>query len=110
MAGLSLAEQAAVQDLVRRLRDRLGERLVEVRLYGSKVRETARPESDVDLVVLVTQQTSALREEVFTEVSTVILERDVLLDVHLVDRGQLRELQRLGAPYAAVIQEEGTPL
>jgi predicted nucleotidyltransferase len=110
MAGLSKAEQAAVQDLVRRLRDRLGERLVEVRLYGSKVRKTARPESDVDLVVLVTQQTSALREEVFTEVSTVILERDVLLDVHLMDRRQLQELRRLGAPYAAVIQEEGIPL
>ena len=110
MAGLSPAEQAAVQDLVRRLRDRLGERLVEVRLYGSKVRKTARPESDVDLVVLVTQQTSDLREEVFTEVSTVILERDVLLDVHLMDRRQLQELRRLGAPYAAVIQEEGIPL
>jgi predicted nucleotidyltransferase len=110
MAGLSKAEQAAVQDLVRRLRRRLGERLVEVRLYGSKVRKTARPESDVDLVVLVTQQTSALREEVFTEVSTVILERDVLLDVHLMDRGQLQELRRLGAPYAAVIQQEGIPL
>jgi len=110
MAGLSHAEQAAVQDLVRRLRDRLGERLVEVRLYGSKVRKTARPESDVDLVVLVTQQTSALREEVFTEVSTVILERDVLLDVHLMDRRQLQELRRIGAPYAAVIQEEGIPL
>jgi predicted nucleotidyltransferase len=110
MAGLSPAEQAAVQDLVRRLRGRLGERLVEVRLYGSKVRKTARPESDVDLVVLVTQQTSALREEVFTEVSTVILERDVLLDVHLMDRRQLQELRRLGAPYAAVIQQEGIPL
>ena len=110
MAGLSHAEQAAVQDLVQRLRGRLGERLVEVRLYGSKVRKTARPESDVDLVVLVTQQTSALREEVFTEVSTVILERDVLLDVHLMDRRQLQELQRLGAPYAAVIQQEGIPL
>jgi predicted nucleotidyltransferase len=110
MAGLSEAERSAVQDVVERLRRRLGRRLVEVRLYGSKVRETADTGSDIDLAVIVTRHTPGLREQVFTEVSAVILERDVLLDVHLMDRRQLCELQRLGAPYAASIQEEGIPL
>jgi len=110
MPGLTESERKAVDDLAARLRLRLGDRLVEVRIYGSKVRETDHAGSDIDLVVIVEQHTPEAREQVFTEVSSVILDYDVPLDVHVMDRLQLRRLQRLGSPYVATIREEGVGL
>ena len=110
MPGLTESEREAVDDLAARLRLRLGDRLVEIRIYGSKVRETDHAGSDIDLVVIVEHHTPEAREQVFTEVSSVILDYDVPLDVHVMDRPQLRRLQHLGSPYASTIREEGVPL
>lgn len=110
MAGLNEREMAAVRDLVDRLRRRLGDRLVEVHLYGSKARRTDTPGSDVDLLVVVAHHTVDVRDEVFTDVSDVMLEYDVVLDAHIADRRQLADLESLGAPYAAAIRSEGVVL
>jgi predicted nucleotidyltransferase len=110
VAGLTERENQAVNDLVQRLRRRLGDRLVEIRLYGSKARRTDGPESDIDLLAVVQHHTVGVRHEVFAEVSSVILEHDVLLDVNILDAVELKRLQVLGTPYAAHIQEEGITL
>ena len=110
MAGLTERENQAVNDLVQRLRRRLGEELIEIRLYGSKSRRSDSPESDVDLAIVVRTQTLAVRHCIFEEVSNVILEHDVLLDVHIVDERHLQELRSLGAPYAKRLDEEGVKL
>ena len=107
MAGLNERESAAVHDLVDRLRRRLGKRLVEVRLYGSKARRTDTVESDIDLAVIVGRVTPQLREMVFTDVSDVIIEHDVFMDVHVVSTVHMRRLRRIGAPYARNLDREG---
>jgi predicted nucleotidyltransferase len=110
MAGLTEREDRAVRDLVGRLRKRLGDRLVEIRLYGSKARHSDSPESDVDLAVVLKQLTIGVRTEVFEEVSAVILEHDVLLDVHLMDTRDVDEMRTSGAGYARRLDREGVRL
>jgi len=110
MAGLTEREDAAVRDLVNRLRRRLGERLVEIRLYGSKARRSDSPESDVDLAVILKRRTVGIRTQVFEEVSNVILEHDVLLDVHLLDARDVDEMRAMGTGYAKRLDRDGVPL
>lgn len=107
MAGLAKIEKVAVNDLVARLRKRLGRRLAEIRFYGSKARKRGGPNSDIDLLVLVARHTAGIREEIFTEVSAVMLHYDVMLDVHVMSRREMRELMRLGTLYARTVQKEG---
>jgi predicted nucleotidyltransferase len=107
MAGLTSREKQAVENLVKRLRRRLGRRLAEIRFYGSKARKAGGRHSDIDLLVLVRRHTVRVREDVFTEVSAVMLEYEVMLDVHLMSLTEMRELARLGTLYAKTVQEEG---
>jgi predicted nucleotidyltransferase len=107
MAGLNERESAAVRDLADRLRKRLGKRLVEVRLYGSKARRTDTAESDVDLSVVVLRHTPAIRTEVFEEVSAAMIAHDVFLDVHISDPRHLKRLRDIGSPYGRRLQQEG---
>jgi predicted nucleotidyltransferase len=110
MAGLPEREDAAVRDLVNRLRRRLGGRLVEIRLYGSKARRSDSPESDVDLAAILKRRTVGIRIQVFEEVSNVILEHDVLLDVHLLDAQDVDEMRSMGTGYAKRLDRDGVPL
>ena len=110
MVALTEREREAVEHLARRLRGRLGDRLAEVRLYGSRARGTGDARSDVDLAVVVSEHTPAVRREVFEEVSTVVLEHDLLLDVHVLDQAHLQDLQRTGSPYARRLNQEGIRL
>ncbi len=110
MVALTEQEREAVRHLTRRLCSRLRDRLVEVRLYGSRARGTGEAGSDVDLAVVVNGHSPSLRHEVFEEVSAVVLEHDLLLDVHVLDRSHLEALSRLGSPYARRLDQEGIRL
>jgi len=50
------------REYARRLRERLGDNLVAVTLYGSRARGDAREGSDFDLIVQVRERTEAVRE------------------------------------------------
>lgn len=65
---------AAARRLARWLRRRFGKVIADVRLYGSVARGTDRPESDVDLLVLVTRP---LRREEREELSSRAYEIDL---------------------------------
>jgi predicted nucleotidyltransferase len=65
--SLDRSEQRAVQAVVDRLREALGDELVSIWLYGSRARgETPGPESDIDLLVLVREAAWRRRAEVQT--------------------------------------------
>lgn len=53
LARLDADERRWITDLRRELRDRFGERLRDLRLFGSKVRGDAHEESDIDVLVLL---------------------------------------------------------
>lgn len=49
---MPIVQTTALDELARHYRDRLGERLIGVVLYGSRARGDARPDSDLDLMVI----------------------------------------------------------
>ncbi len=55
---------ALAREYARRLKERLGDRLVSVTLYGSRARGDARAGSDFDLIVQVRERTEEVREVV----------------------------------------------
>lgn len=53
LSRLTAEERGAVERFRERLKEELGPRLRDLRIYGSKVRGEAHEESDIDLLVLV---------------------------------------------------------
>jgi len=97
-------------ELVRRLRALLGKDLQEVRLYGSRARNRAVPDSDVDVAVIVRRADQAVWQEVQKLAAHLSLEHDLVLSVNLLSQKEWEELQRLQTLYARRLQEEGVPL
>jgi predicted nucleotidyltransferase len=62
---LDSVERAFVEEFRDRVRERFGERLRDLRLYGSKVRGDDHPESDIDVLVLLTDASSDDRAAVW---------------------------------------------
>ncbi len=69
LAGLQPNEERTVRGVVEWARERLGDRLVAVRLFGSKARGDSDPESDIDLFILVTETLTREEKEDFSEIS-----------------------------------------
>lgn len=74
MSQLDPLSLQVARDFARELRALLGQRLKEVRVFGSRARGKARPQSDLDLFVLVDRHNLPLRLEI-AGISDRVMER-----------------------------------
>lgn len=70
----SLARNRAIRKFVKKAKELLSDELIDVLIYGSVVRGEAKPESDIDVIVIV-------KREVFkSQMKLASLAFDVLMD------------------------------
>lgn len=102
-----------VADIVAELRERLeelyGERLERVVLFGSHARDEATPESDVDVLVVLSGDVSPVEEIRRTGglVSQLSLQHDVDIAVAFVSAERFRTEQ---SPFLLNVRREGLPV
>lgn len=107
--ALNARDAAALRDFTQRVRAALGPNLVALTLYGSKVRGDDSPESDIDVLVTVDQESTGLEDQVLHIAFEVNLEHEVFLAPLVIARavqehpvwkhtGLLRAVAREGIP------------
>ena len=72
-------ERKALALFVSEIRTALGENLVDIRIFGSKVRGDCHEESDIDILLIVKHRDSHVRERISEITSDLNLEFDCLL-------------------------------
>ena len=90
-------EQQALQGLIESLQQRFSDQLREVILYGSKARGDSTPDSDIDVLVILSQENEQMRREILTLAARFSLEYDVLLSPHVI--GEIRFEQKRDFSY-----------
>ncbi len=119
VAARSLAERGSLPRAVKlaldaygtALREAFGERLKELRLFGSHAREEARPESDVDVFVAIEGLTHAERDLAFDLAYDVELHGEwVGLSPIVYSTEQARELRARERRLLCDIDREGIAL
>lgn len=105
--ALSANAQSAVAEFVSRVREALGQNLLDVRLFGSRARGDSRPDSDVDIALIV-EANRTRAEDVAIDIafdvnvandlyiSPRVIERRVLVDPVWRTTGFVRALEREG--------------
>ena len=102
--------QAALGDFAAGLRSRLGERVEGVRLFGSWARGEARPDSDVDVWVLVDRFDPLTRRLPFDLAVEVFLRHGVDLSPTVMEQAEWRLLRDRERRIARDIEAQGVPL
>ena len=106
LSALSAWEQEALGAFIQSLYLDCGDRVRSVILFGSRARGDAGPDSDVDLLVRLTDDDPYLRSRVRRLAARVSLEYDLLLSVRAVSRSHWEKLARYRFPlYQAIISE-----
>jgi hypothetical protein len=87
-----------------------GNNVGSVTLYGSQARAEAEPDSDIDLFIVITQDTPALRQALIDLAWQVQFENNVVISDIICNQDQLQQLQANHYPYYQNIQKEGVLL
>jgi predicted nucleotidyltransferase len=107
---LTLREKRAVLAFVRGIREALGDKLVAVTLFGSKVRGGSGRESDIDMMVVLRGKDRKAEDKVFHILVDVKLATDAYLAPIVYTRREYERVKRLGSFFVKAVEEEGIPL
>ena len=82
-------------------------KLVDIRLYGSKIHGTATAESDVDVMIELEEYNPQIESEIDEAVFQLNLEHDCFISAIIFGRREVEEGPLGESPIYKVIQKEG---
>jgi len=103
-------ERDVLAEFLSRLRERCGDQIVHVWLFGSKVRGDFDEESDVDLLVVARDGSDALGEVIGGIAYALSLEHGVLLCEHVVSAWRFAQMRARQEPLYRNVVREGVDL
>jgi len=107
---LLVAEKAALGELAAWLGERFGDRMCELALFGSRARGEGSEDSDLDVLVVVRDLTSAEAREIAQFRGDLLTRHGVLLSPFAVSDERMAELRRRERRIAREIDKDAVPL
>ena len=92
------------------LRERYGEAVVDIRLFGSHARSDAHEESDVDVAVVLEEAGWDTRREIIDLATDIGFEHDLMLSPTVFDRKTYERWRVQDRPLTRDIEQEGIRL
>lgn len=102
-------EEQAIKEFGNQLREKYGDKIKFIRLYGSKIRGDDDRFSDIDLFILAEEKNEAMRQFVLDTAYELNLKYDVLLSVILYDEKGFNSPVAQVTPFLKNVLREGVP-
>jgi predicted nucleotidyltransferase len=103
-------EQQAIEKLLSRLREVYGDQIQQAMLFGSKARGEAVRDSDIDVMVLVKDETWPLKDGILANVADINLEYDLVIDVRVIGVDRWQYMANIQAGLYRTISQDAIPL
>lgn len=110
MKALTENDKNAIAEFLAKLRKILGEKLVMVKLFGSKARGDDDPFSDIDLFVVARQFDRGTREAITPFVVDINLKYNVVLSPIIHSLAEYEDPRLKITPFFKKVMSEGIPL
>jgi predicted nucleotidyltransferase len=110
IAHLETRERQAIEIFVDRLCESLPEVVLQAVLFGSKARGDSRPWSDIDILIIVREESWPLRREISTIAADISLEYDVLIGPRVIGQERWERMKQRRFGLYQNIVAEGIPL
>ncbi|MBE0477500.1 nucleotidyltransferase domain-containing protein [Candidatus Aerophobetes bacterium] len=104
---LNEKEELALRKFRSTIEKVLGGNLVEVKLFGSRVRGDARKDSDIDVLVIISSGDWRMRDVIYDIATDVLLETEVCISPKVINRKEYEYLSNIGAPFITNVIREG---
>jgi len=99
-----------LRDLKKNLEHLLGDRLVNILLFGSRARGDFSDESDIDVAIIVRELTQKLKDKILDEVAQLELEYDMPISLLVFSEEDYHHLKKRERRIVLDIEREGIPL
>lgn len=103
-------ERTAVLDFLARVHSTYGGQIQRAMLFGSKARGEATAESDIDVLLIIADETWQIRDEICAISADVSLKYDVLLDARVIGEARWKTMSEIRAGLYQNISSEAIPL
>jgi predicted nucleotidyltransferase len=104
---LSKKEQLALKKFRAALEKALGRNLVEVKIFGSKVRGDARRDSDIDALVIIASGDWHIGDEIYSIVTDILLEDGICISPKFINKRDYNRLNKMKTPFIKNVIREG---
>lgn len=108
--NLKAQDANALRDFAQEVRALLGPQLIELKLFGSKVRGEDLPNSDIDVAVIVKESSPKLRDQVLDAAFEVNLAHDVYISPRVIGQAVLEDPVWRITPFLEAVEKEGVLL
>ena len=92
--SLDTKEKSALKQFKADLEQTLGGQLIELKLFGSKARGNDQPDSDMDVLVIVTGDDWRICDVVYGIATDILLQTDISISPKVISKNQLEQLRK----------------
>lgn len=103
-------EKQAVREFIRMVRSVYGDKIHRAALFGSKVRGDWTKYSDVDILLIVEDDSWAFRKAIIRIDSDIELKYDVMLDVRVISAERWQYMENIQAGLYQNISKDAVPI
>ena len=96
---LSAQEKSILKEFKNRLKEVLESQLLELKLFGSKARGDDKPDSDIDVLVIVTTDDWRIRDKVYDVATDILLQSDVCISPKVISKNKFDQMNKEGASF-----------
>jgi uncharacterized protein len=107
---LTLQERKAVREFVRTIGLSYGDKIQRAALFGSKVRGEGTKYSDVDILLITTDEKWRFRQPMSVILSDIALKYDVALDVRVISAKRWESMKNMRAGLYQNISRDAVPI
>lgn len=101
-------EEEAIKSLKEELSSRFN--LVELRLFGSKVRGEGTAESDIDVMIELAESNPEVESKIYDIIFEINLKNDSFISAIIFSKKEINEGPLSESPIYKIIQKEGVPI
>ena len=100
----------ALEEFVRRAKEKYGDKIEKIILFGSYARGEAKRESDIDVLVITKRKDLALERNIIDLSFEILIEFSVDVSPKVYSREEVDAERKLKSPFILEIEQEGVAL
>ena len=104
--ALDTREKSALTQFKTDLEQVLSGQLIELKLFGSKARGDDRPNSDIDVLVIVATDDWRIRDKVYDVATDILLQRDVCISPKVISKSRFEQLCKQGTSFMSNVSRD----